>query len=102
MTANGQDSDDDDDYLRWCVYCGADCGIPHQRHQAHCPTVTGLFPVDADDVAMRLGCVDCGTLFRAGDSYMERDLKQQDTSTAITLMVCIDCGRTAAGARERP
>lgn len=86
-----------DDEFRWCVYCGADCepAPEEQRHAADCATVTGIYPLDEDDLAMHLACVDCGAAFQAGDSYLLRDADIADGAIGvppISFIVCLDCG----------
>lgn len=89
-----------DDYLRWCVYCGADCFVPpgRQSHRDSCPTVTGAYPVEGDDVLMGLRCMDCGRAFGMGDYYVERELLDEclTSGVAMSAVVCLTCAAAAS------
>lgn len=63
-----------------CMYCG--CDMPNgvfgwpTEHQATCPTLTDLWPVNPIDLMWEIACEICGHPFALGEHYTtKRDIR---------------------------
>lgn len=82
-----------DERYRWCFYCKADCWpeAENQQHKDACPSVTGLFPVDQDDVDRGAECgKGCGHVFQLGECYMDTEVEENGPDKTATV-ACIAC-----------
>lgn len=93
-----------------CVYCAATgCEDGTAEHARNCPSVTGVYPVDEDDLRMEMCCMRCGDEFQEGDSYAlltgeERHLDMVPPGVEkanVYLTVCLSCKVLVDGGAAR-
>lgn len=80
-----------------CVYCFAPgCETKTAVHALTCPEMTGLYPVDADDIQRGMVCAECGCEFKQGDVYAH--LRTGDDE--VFIVVCVGCQVLNSGVTE--